>query len=280
MNTKENDYDDTSIESVKSKNSNDAMQTIDESQVTDITVSTDINCSQSITESIISVNEMELVDRNDYYVSLEDQIKIYRENNRAKFNCDKLDGNVKISPVIKNVINTDGDIINDTHYWPPHTILLASDSMFQNIDERRLSKKKNFTVKVRSFRGSTVNDMYFYLAPLLRKQPEYVILAVSTNDCTNSPSVKVLEDLLNLKRFIESRNGIKVIISEPITRFDDNALACVRVRYLQEKLRKSNIILLDNSNIVRKHIAKGGLHFNDYGTARCAMNIISLIKRL
>ena len=37
------------------------MQTIDESQVTDITVSTDINCSQSITESIISVNEMELI---------------------------------------------------------------------------------------------------------------------------------------------------------------------------------------------------------------------------
>ena len=57
-----------------------------------------------------------------------------------------------------------------------------------------------------------MNDMYFYLAPLLRKQPEYVILAVSTNDCTNSPSVKVLEDLLNLKRFIESRNGIKVIM--------------------------------------------------------------------
>ena len=230
------------------------MQTIDESQVTDITVSTDINCSQSITESIISENEMESVDRNDYYVSFKDQIKIYRENNRAKFNCDKLDvENVNISPVIKNVINTDGDITNDNHYWPPHTILIASDSMFQNIDERRLSKKK-FTVKVRSFRGSTMNDTYFYLAPLLRKQPEYVILAVSINDCANSPSVKVLEDLLNLKRFIESRNGIKVIISEPITRFDDNALACVRVRYLQEKFRKSNIILPDNSNIVRKHI--------------------------
>ena len=34
--------------------------------VTDITVSTDINCSQSITESIVSENEMESVDRNDY----------------------------------------------------------------------------------------------------------------------------------------------------------------------------------------------------------------------
>ena len=40
LNTKENDYDETSIESIKSKNTNDAMQTIDGSQVTDITVST------------------------------------------------------------------------------------------------------------------------------------------------------------------------------------------------------------------------------------------------
>ena len=72
LNTKENDYDDTSIESKKSRNTNDAMQTIDESQATNITVSTDISCSQSITESVISENEMESVVRNDYYVSLED----------------------------------------------------------------------------------------------------------------------------------------------------------------------------------------------------------------
>ena len=50
-------------------------------------------------------------------------------------------------------------ILKMTHNWPPHTILIASDSMFQNINERRLNKK-TFTVKVRSFRGSTVNDMH------------------------------------------------------------------------------------------------------------------------
>ena len=46
--------------------------------------------------------EMETVIRNDYYVSLEDQIKI--------FNCHKSDfENVTISPFAKNVINTHDD---------------------------------------------------------------------------------------------------------------------------------------------------------------------------
>ena len=90
-------------------------------------------------------------------------------------------------------------------------------------------------MKVRSFRGSIINDMYSYLVLILRKRQEYVILAVSTNDFVNQSTGKVLENLLKLKGFIESRNGIKVIITEPVTRFDDNALACIRVRYLQIK---------------------------------------------
>ena len=82
---------------------------------------------------------METVDINDYYVSLGDQIKIYWENKRAHYNCQKPDfENTIPSPAVKSV-NSHNDIKNDTHKWPTHTILIVSDSMFQNIDERRLS---------------------------------------------------------------------------------------------------------------------------------------------
>ena len=86
---------------------------------------------------IRSTNEMEMetVDRNDYYVSLEDQIKIYRGNKHAHYNCQKPDfENAIPSPAVKNV-NSHNDIKNDTHKWPPHTILITSNSMFQNIDD-------------------------------------------------------------------------------------------------------------------------------------------------
>ena len=80
------------------------------------------------------------------------------------------------------------------------------------------------------------------LAPLLQKKPEYVVLHVSTNDSTILSADNVLKELIQLKHYVESSvPGITVIISEPITRYDDNALACLRVRHLQEKIRKLNI---------------------------------------
>ena len=136
-------------------------------------------------------------------------------------------------------------------------------------------------VKVRSFSGSTINDMYFYLYPLLKKCPKYLLLHVGTNDCVTRASDKVLDDLLLLKRHIEINvPGINVIFSQPIMRCDNDALACLRVSKLITKLDQLRLPLMVNRNVIRKHIGKKGLHLNGYGTARCAMNIISLIKGL
>ena len=135
-------------------------------------------------------------------------------------------------------------------------IIIACDSMLQNVDETRLRKNK-YNVKVRAFRGSVTRDMYDYLTPLLRKKPEYVILHVSPNDCVNSSSKKVLQDLIHFKRSILSRYPV-LLISEPIMRCDNNDLACLRIQRLNEKLRQSNFKLLHNSNIVRKHMGGGG----------------------
>ena len=139
---------------------------------------------------------------------------------------------------------------------------------------------KYFNIKVRAFSGSTIPEMYFYLEPLLKKEPEYVILHVGTNDCGYTPGNEVFRNLLGLKLHIENKvPGIRVILSQPIARFD-NDLACIRVREVIKKLESSNIPLLVHDNIERKHIGKKGLHLNGHGTGRCAMNIISLIKRL
>ena len=80
--------------------------------------------------------------------------------------------------------------------------------------------------------------MYDYLAPLLRKKPEYVVL----RDTTILSSDNVLQELIQLKHYVESSvHGVTVIIYEPTTRYDDNAGACLRVRHLKEKIRKSCI---------------------------------------
>ena len=63
--------------------------------------------------------------------------------------------------------------VNDGHAWPPNTVLIAGDSILNGIEENRL--KKNLSVKVRSFPGSNIDDMYDYLKPLLKKKPSYII---------------------------------------------------------------------------------------------------------
>ena len=154
--------------------------------------------------------------------------------------------------------------------------------MIQNLDESRLGNS-NYKVKVRSFPGGTILDMYFNLVPLLRKEPDILILHIGSNDCANNSSKKALHDLMCLKSHIEHTTpGIRIIISQPIIRYDvdNNALACVTVRHLIKKINSINCDILDNSNIVRRHVGKRGLHLNEIGTARLAMNIISLIRRL
>ena len=101
---------------------------------------------------------------------------------------------------IKSLKQVDNE--NNVHKWPNNTVLVASDSMLSKLDKLRLCKN-NFNVKVRSFNGSTVEDMYFYLYPLLKKEPEYLILHVGTNDCVNNTSERVLNNIISLKQHIE-----------------------------------------------------------------------------
>jgi hypothetical protein len=239
--------------------------------------------------SEISSGSDSCLDSNSY----EQQISDYRYTNHWNYieqkrkdtdnawNVDilnkvKYDGIKAAINRIKSKIPAEDNI----YKWPKNTTLIASDSMLNQLDEKRLSKNgKN--VKVRCFSGSTIADMYYYLYPLLRKHPEYLVLHVGTNDCVTHTSDRVLDDLLQLKRHIELKvPGIKVILSQPIMRYDNDAIACLRVSQLINKLDYINIPLLENQNIVRKHIGKKGLHLNGYGTAKCAMNIISLIKGL
>ena len=58
-------------------------------------------------------------------------------------------------------------------------------------------------VKVRPFSGSTVNDMFNYISPLLRKQPDYILLHLGSNDSINSTSDIIYNRLMKLKDYIQ-----------------------------------------------------------------------------
>ena len=78
---------------------------------------------------------------------------------------------------------------NNNHLWPENTCLIVGSSILNNLDEHKLNKG-NSVVKVRPFPGSTIEDMYSYITPLLRKQPTYIILPVGGNDAPYNQRMK------------------------------------------------------------------------------------------
>ena len=136
---------------------------------------------------------------------------------------------------------------NPNHLWSKGTWTIVGDSIISGLDEKLLSKKN--PVKVRSFPGSTVEDMFFNLVPIMKKKPDFIILHVGTNDAANSTS---------------KSNSCK---------------ASLTVRKLRELIVNLNIDVVDNVNIVSKHLGVKGLHLKPNGTGRLALNFKQVIQK-
>ena len=78
--------------------------------------------------------------------------------NNNEENYDALTANETSTKILCNY-RAKEKLIIDGHKWPKNAILIAGDSILNNIQENRLNKK--FNVKVRPFPGACISDMYF-----------------------------------------------------------------------------------------------------------------------
>ena len=207
-----------------------------------------INSTQDDIKNEVSINWNDTsssVSKNP----IENQILDYRIHRHHKYVIELEQDGKKDSTV--SLINEQSNI----QKWPINTLLIVSDSIMNNIEEKRLSKRIN--VKVRAFSGSTISDMYSYIAPLLKNHPDNVLLHVGTNDgMRNINSGQIVDDLLQLKHEVELElPHCNVIISTPVVRTDNNKWNTI-LRNVTEKLKRLNIKLMENSNIESNQLGK------------------------
>ena len=159
------------------------------------------------------------------------------------------------------------------------SMLIASDSMMNQIDETRLSKQME--INVRCWGGCNITGMYDKLDTILKnKSYDYVILHVGTSDSVYKPSENMLTDIIKLKQYVENTYGSSVIISNLITRVD-NAKADFTIKSFNRKLSNLKIPIMDNANITSNFLGRKGLHLSSpNGTSMLAKNLISLIRGL
>ena len=144
--------------------------------------------------------------------------------------------------------------------------------MLAGIEQKRISGNRN--IKVRIFSSATTHDMYDYLKPLLKKNPDNIILHVGTNNSMNETSRDILNEMLSLKNFIEKLcPTCKVIRSNLIYR-SDNEKASLTVKNVNDHLDALNIEVVDNKNIGGNCLNNSGLHLNSTGYGKLAINFI------
>ena len=135
---------------------------------------------------------------------------------------------------------------------------------------------KGRVVKVRNFRGATVDDMKHHVIPLFRKEPSFAIIHTGTNDAPYLTSWKILDNLLTLKSFInDNLPNCKVVISTSTLRTDDGK-AALTVSQLTNHPLQLDIDIIDNRNINARILGNKGLHLNSTSTSRLAKNLLTL----
>ena len=71
--------------------------------------------------------------------------------------------------MIKKSHPSENNKISHITKWHPNTILVTSESIINQLDEKRLTNSAKTPIKVRSFSGARVQDVYNYLTPLLER---------------------------------------------------------------------------------------------------------------
>ena len=156
--------------------------------------------------------------------------------------------------------------------------------MLNNIKEKFDLNTKTSNVSVRSFSGATIEDMKDYSIPLLRKEPNVLIIHAGTNNVrTDKPSI-IADKLVNLQEhIIKIAPSTKVVLSNIVRRHD------YEQEQLDKKIIETNSLLavackqrkmdlIDNISVTG--IGKKGLHPNNLGKEQIAGNLLTYISSI
>ena len=116
----------------------------------------------------------------------EEPVDVRNEDNRTASNDDRRFKRPSCRPTdvttqrINQSVSTDSTTKREqTQPNRQKKVMIAGDSVFKHSQGRKMSR--NSRVKVYSFPGCTTEDMHDFIKPLLRKNPNKIILHVGTN---------------------------------------------------------------------------------------------------
>ena len=142
----------------------------DNTNITDIDFT--VNCSTKNTDRVISytdntsdkevLSESNLENVIQEFKTLIANVEDFQNKNRENF-----DTNIICVPEhsLENKLPNWFTSISDSEVWKKGTVLIVGDSVVSGLRESKMSFRRN--IKVRFFPGARIQDIYYYLVPLL-----------------------------------------------------------------------------------------------------------------
>ena len=121
--------------------------------------------------------------------------------------------------------------------------------------------------------------MHDFIKPLLRKNPDDIILHVGTNSLRSCDFPRACaEEIIDLATTVSCESPANIALSNLVCRSDDEALGCKVaevIKILKDCCTQKSRGLVDHSNISTSEsnpLNRSGLHLNKSGTSRLARN--------
>lgn len=158
-------------------------------------------------------------------------------------------------------------------------IEIIGDSLLNGIDERGFNIN-NKVVKLRKHPGSTSRDILDHIQPIIRSNPDEIIIHTGTNDLTNDINL-----LNNAKKIVKSIRdscpSTKITFSNIIMRHDNKDLEPKLIlfnKHLNNYCNQQHLGYIDNGNIDTSGLGSKRLHLNRKGNSFFARNLINHIN--
>ena len=166
---------------------------------------------------------------------------------------------------------------NKQHTWKKGTTIIMGDSILSGLRKYKMSRRK--TIKVQIFPGATINDMKFFVVPLLKKKLDKFIIHVGTNDVPHFTPDEMFKNIKELRLLIQKMvPSAKIIISSPVIRFG-KANSDIDNKKFINLLNSTDWDCIHHENIDESHLNEYGLHINRTTSINLAKNLISGIRK-
>ena len=166
-------------------------------------------------------------------------------------------------------------------------ILVIGDSLLKGVDAFKTSRAKFKITKQVISGGNTEEIASVARAMAATRKPHAIIIHAGTNNLyPRSPRPSETEKVI-AEKIINATNSlqaefptIKFAVSKAITREDQGTDGTTKIKNLNSLLSKSKLILMENSNILGKHLNGSKLHLNHGGDFQFSQNIANMGDRL